>query len=88
MLTIENASNLETIFYACLESGRPDWARTVFNMLSEHGPKMPKTLRLEAILLNAEGKTQDAYQRLYSILKAAPGDNQTWKTLISLKSVF
>ena len=88
MLSVENAPHLETIFYACLECGRPDWARTVFNMLKEHGPNMPKTLRLEALLLNSEGKRNDAYQRLYSILKVAPADVQTWKVLISLKNVF
>lgn len=87
MLDIENAFHLESIFYACLECGRPDWGRVVFNMLKKHGANLPKTYRLEALLLNAEGKPQDAYQRLYSILKAAPADGNTWKALISIKSV-
>lgn len=87
MLDIENAFHLESIFYACLECGRPDWGRVVFNMLKTHGTRMPKTHRLEAILLNSEDKPQEAYQRLYSILKAAPADNNAWKVLISIKNV-
>ena len=87
MLAIENASHLESIFHACLECGRPDWAKVVFNILKEYGPEMPKTYRLKALLLNSEGKTREAYQVLYSILKTAPSDSQTWKVLISLKNV-
>ncbi len=87
MLDPENAPKLEAVFYACLECGRTDWARTVFNMLKQHGAGLPKTLRLEALLLNAEEKPRDAYNRLYSILKAVPTDTQTWKVLISIKQV-
>ena len=87
MLEIENAQSLETIFYACLECGRTDWAKVVFKMLKQHAPDMPKTMRLEAFLLNAEDKSRDAYQRLHSILKAAPADAKTWRALISLKHV-
>jgi len=88
MLDVESAFHLEFIFYACLECGRPDWGRVVFNMLKRHGATLPKTYRLEALLLNSEGKQPDAYQRLYSILKVAPADANTWKTLIAIKSVF
>ena len=87
MLAIENAINLESIFYACLECGRPDWGAVAFNMLKQHAPDTPKTLRLHAVLLNAQEKPQEAYQRLYSILKAIPGDASTWKALITMKEV-
>lgn len=85
MLEIENASFLESIFYACLECGRKDWGRVAYNMLKQHCGETPKGRRLEAVLLNAEDKPQEAYQRLYSILKVAPCDTLTWKTLITIK---
>ena len=87
MLDVENAVNLESIFYACLECGRSDWGHVVLRMLKTHGENLPKSIRLEAILLNSEGKTQDAYSKLYSILKAAPADTACWKTLFSIKTV-
>lgn len=87
MLEVENARHLERIFYACIECGRSDWARVVHQMLKTHSADTPKAYRQEAILLFSEGKPQEAYQRLYSILKVAPNDCQTWRTLISLKRV-